>query len=204
MTTGIDFLSSSWSLNPHRDLSTRKLLLESAKHNVLTAHSAKEGEEMFKRFPNVDAVVVDSGLKDKRRLAKQVKERNRDIRIICLAPQIGATAAWADATVARPCSTAQDARENGRSNRHLSSRRIPHSESTRGLTIAGRRRVARQSPKSFANCGHIETPHCGKCWIIPLFLDDRQDAIAADSCLSFAAGNQSYAALTGLPYFCVC
>src|SRR4051812_2283525 len=30
-------------------LSTRKLLLESAKHNVVTAYSGKEGVEMYKR-----------------------------------------------------------------------------------------------------------------------------------------------------------
>jgi CheY-like chemotaxis protein len=36
--------------------STRKLLLESAKHNVVTAYSGKESVEMYKRFPNVDAI----------------------------------------------------------------------------------------------------------------------------------------------------
>lgn len=43
---------------PGQGLFTRKLLLESAKHNVVTAHSAQEGREMFERFPKVDSVVI--------------------------------------------------------------------------------------------------------------------------------------------------
>jgi CheY-like chemotaxis protein len=83
---------------PQQGLSTRKLLIESAKHNVVTAHSAKEGLEMFKRFPNVDAVVIDSELKDNEQLARQVKEQNRDIQIVCLTARVAAKAPWADET----------------------------------------------------------------------------------------------------------
>jgi CheY-like chemotaxis protein len=42
-------------------LSTRKLLLESAKHNVVTAYSGTEGVEMYNRFPSVDAVCIERG-----------------------------------------------------------------------------------------------------------------------------------------------
>jgi len=80
-------------------LSTRKLLLESAKHNVLTAHSAQEGREMFERFPNVDSVVIDDQLKDAAGLAKHAKDKNPNVRVICLSPRIGAHARWADETV---------------------------------------------------------------------------------------------------------
>ena len=69
---------------PAQGLSTRKLLLESAKHNVITAYSSEEGLQMFKRFPQVDAIVIDGELKGNSRLAKQVREVNPDIRIICL------------------------------------------------------------------------------------------------------------------------
>ena len=58
---------------PAQGLSTRKLLIESAKHNVITAYSAKEGQEMFERFPRVDGVVIDGELNGGDKLAKQVK-----------------------------------------------------------------------------------------------------------------------------------
>jgi CheY-like chemotaxis protein len=83
---------------PAQGLSTRKLLLESAKHNVLTAYSSREGIQMFKRFPKVDAVVIDGELKGNDQLAKQVKEENPKMRIVCLTPRIGAKSPWADET----------------------------------------------------------------------------------------------------------
>ena len=84
---------------PAQGLSTRKLLIESAKHNVITAHSAREGEEMFERFPNVDAVVIDDQLKNCEPLAKHVKHKNSKVRVICLSARIGARARWAEDTV---------------------------------------------------------------------------------------------------------
>jgi hypothetical protein len=39
-------------------LSSRKLVVETVKHNVLTAYNAKDGMDLLKRFPNVDAVLV--------------------------------------------------------------------------------------------------------------------------------------------------
>ena len=84
---------------PAQGLSTRKLLLESAKHNVVTAYSSEEGIRMFKRFPGVDAVVVDSELKGNERLAAWVKEQNPKIRIVCLSPREGAETSWGDETV---------------------------------------------------------------------------------------------------------
>ena len=47
-------------------LSARKLVVETVKHNVLTAYNAKEGFDLLKRFPNVDAILVHS-----RELAKR-------------------------------------------------------------------------------------------------------------------------------------
>lgn len=43
-------------------LSARKLVVETAKHNVLTAYSADEGIDLLRRFPNVDAALVHSHL----------------------------------------------------------------------------------------------------------------------------------------------
>lgn len=51
---------------PAHALSTRKLVMETAKFNVLTAHSSAETLETLERFPSVDAVVVHSELADAR------------------------------------------------------------------------------------------------------------------------------------------
>lgn len=41
-------------------ISTRKLVIETAKFNVLTAYSAHEAVATLQRFPAVDGIVVDS------------------------------------------------------------------------------------------------------------------------------------------------
>jgi CheY-like chemotaxis protein len=41
-------------------ISTRKLVIETAKFNVLTAYSAREALDILKRFPAVDGMVIDS------------------------------------------------------------------------------------------------------------------------------------------------
>jgi CheY-like chemotaxis protein len=45
-------------------ISTRKLVIETAKFNVLTAYSGKEAIEMVTRFPAVSGVVLDGGIDD--------------------------------------------------------------------------------------------------------------------------------------------
>lgn len=45
-------------------ISTRKLVLETAKFNVLTAYSGREALGLFKRFPALDGVVMDGALDD--------------------------------------------------------------------------------------------------------------------------------------------
>lgn len=45
-------------------ISTRKLVIETAKFNVLTAYSGSEAVETLRRFPGVDGVVLDAGLCD--------------------------------------------------------------------------------------------------------------------------------------------
>ena len=44
------------------NISTRKLLLESAKMNVITAYSADEAVATLKRFPTVDGIVMDANV----------------------------------------------------------------------------------------------------------------------------------------------
>ena len=84
---------------PSQGLSTRKLLLESGKHNVVTAYSSEEGIRMFKRFPSVDAVVVDSELPGNEGFARWVKEQNHRIRVVRVSPREAAEASWADETM---------------------------------------------------------------------------------------------------------
>ncbi len=43
-------------------LSARKLVVETVKHNVLTAYNAEDGLELLRRFPNVDAILVHAQL----------------------------------------------------------------------------------------------------------------------------------------------
>ena len=45
-------------------ISTRKLVIETAKLNVITAYSAAEGLELLRRFPAVDGAVLDVGVSD--------------------------------------------------------------------------------------------------------------------------------------------
>ena len=45
-------------------ISTRKLVIETAKFNVLTAYSGQEAIETLTRFPGVDGVVLDAGVHD--------------------------------------------------------------------------------------------------------------------------------------------
>jgi response regulator RpfG family c-di-GMP phosphodiesterase len=86
---------------PVEGLSTRKLLLESAKHNVITAYSPEEGLETYKRFPNVDVVVVDGAFGESacKGFAKKVKELNPRLRIVAFVPNVGGRCQWADETI---------------------------------------------------------------------------------------------------------
>ncbi|HSU18245.1 MAG TPA: hypothetical protein VLI45_00750 [Acidobacteriaceae bacterium] len=45
-------------------ISTRKLVIETGKFNVLTAYTGQEALETYQLFPNVSGVVLDSALQD--------------------------------------------------------------------------------------------------------------------------------------------
>ena len=45
-------------------VSSRKLILETARHNVITAYGGSVGIELLRRFPNVDTAVVHTELPD--------------------------------------------------------------------------------------------------------------------------------------------
>ncbi len=45
-------------------ISTRKLVIETAKFNVITAYSGQEAVAMLEKFPAMDGVVMDADLQD--------------------------------------------------------------------------------------------------------------------------------------------
>jgi DNA-binding NtrC family response regulator len=45
-------------------ISTRKLVIETAKFNVITAYSAQEGIDTIHRFPSINGIVLDAGIRD--------------------------------------------------------------------------------------------------------------------------------------------
>jgi hypothetical protein len=85
---------------PAQGLSTRKLLLESAKHNVLTAYSTGEASRMFRRFPHVDIVAVDGSFGEEAcsALVRELKAEHSEIRVVAFVPHVGARCQWADVT----------------------------------------------------------------------------------------------------------
>lgn len=58
-------------------LSARKLVVETAKHNVLTAYNLSDGLALLHRFPNVDVIMVHS------RLLEQKGDLLDDVRQTC-------------------------------------------------------------------------------------------------------------------------
>jgi CheY-like chemotaxis protein len=70
------------------NISTRKLIIETAKFNVITAYSGAEALETVERFPAIDGVVLDIGLRDMSAcdVVHQVKQRypKLPIIVICL------------------------------------------------------------------------------------------------------------------------
>ena len=69
-------------------LSARKLVLETCKHNVITAYNGISGIELFRRFPDVDAVVVHVDVENPPfpDVIRQIRELRPRIPIIALSP----------------------------------------------------------------------------------------------------------------------
>jgi CheY-like chemotaxis protein len=69
-------------------ISTRKLVLETAKYNVLTAYSATEAIETLRKFPLVDGAVVDAGMQEMpcADLVRNLRQIRPDLPIIAICP----------------------------------------------------------------------------------------------------------------------
>ena len=69
------------------NISTRKLVIETAKFNVLTAYSGKEALEIFNRYPAVNGIVLDGGLDDlsASEVTREVKKNQPYMPVIVIA-----------------------------------------------------------------------------------------------------------------------
>ena len=67
-------------------LSARKLVVETAKHNVLTAYTPDQGLTLLERFPKVDAVLVHGLLPDCDGLIASIKAAVPGMPVIVAAP----------------------------------------------------------------------------------------------------------------------
>ncbi len=85
---------------PEQALSTRKLLLETFKFNVITAHSVQETLELVRLFSNVNALIIHCGLPnfDTERVVKVVKQTLPELPLIALTPT-DRELKWADHVV---------------------------------------------------------------------------------------------------------
>jgi DNA-binding response OmpR family regulator len=70
-------------------ISTRKLVLETARHNVITAYSKDVAVELLRRFPNVDAAIVHSELDDCsfEDTVRELKRIRTDLPVIGVSPR---------------------------------------------------------------------------------------------------------------------
>lgn len=75
---------------PAQALSVRKLVLETAKFNVLTAHSTREALDIFQLFPNLSAaVLVMNHVIDCCQIAKAIKATTPKIPVVAIGPRPG-------------------------------------------------------------------------------------------------------------------
>jgi CheY-like chemotaxis protein len=75
---------------PAEALSVRKLVLETAKFNVLTAHSTREAINIFQSFPNISAAIaVDADDIDCEVITTAIKDAAPKVPAIALSARVG-------------------------------------------------------------------------------------------------------------------
>jgi len=69
-------------------ISTRKLVIETAQMNVITAYSSQEAVATLKRFPNVDGIVLDKDVEGMscQELMRQLWAVRADLPIVTVSP----------------------------------------------------------------------------------------------------------------------
>lgn len=86
-------------VEPPEGLSSRKLVLETGKYNVITAYSVNEALETLASFPKVDAVVLHSSLckeRDCDQVIVEIKNRHPGMMVIALSPTSSQSYKFAD------------------------------------------------------------------------------------------------------------
>lgn len=83
---------------PPEGVSARKLVLETAKFNVITAHSGAETNELFDRFTSVDAVVLHTSLRGLNcvQATARIKAKKNSVQVIVIGPGHGNECKGAD------------------------------------------------------------------------------------------------------------
>ena len=69
-------------------LSARKLVVETAKHNVITAYKRETGLELLRRFPKVDVVLLHASILREYPLIDEVREIAPGMPVIVAAPKL--------------------------------------------------------------------------------------------------------------------
>ena len=82
---------------PLQALSVRKLVLETGKFNVLTAHSTRESVDLFHMFPNISgAVLVGESHIDCEKVGSIIKRATDKVPVIYLHASVGGRCSGAD------------------------------------------------------------------------------------------------------------
>jgi DNA-binding response OmpR family regulator len=86
---------------PDQALSSRKLLLETFKFNVITAHSEEEMFDLLDAFPNADAVILhdDTPGAATQDMVKKIKKQCPHMQVVALTPHDENTRRVADHVV---------------------------------------------------------------------------------------------------------
>ena len=82
-------------------ISTRKLVIETAKFNVITAYSSQEAIDTLKKYPKLDLVVTDSGMPDMAcdNLIAELKKITPGIPVVVVLTPRGSDCQLADHTL---------------------------------------------------------------------------------------------------------
>jgi CheY-like chemotaxis protein len=69
-------------------ISSRKLVLETARHNVLTAYSGEGAVNLLQRFPNVDLAIIHTELEGREfaSTVRRLKELRPNLYILAISP----------------------------------------------------------------------------------------------------------------------
>jgi len=86
---------------PDQALSSRKLLLETFKFNVITAHSEPEMFDLLNAFPNVDAIILhdDTPGSTTREIVEVVRKQCPNMQVVALSPHGESSGRLADHVV---------------------------------------------------------------------------------------------------------